>query len=120
MTKASLKVIAVVLFFITGIFCAGFAIGEVKGEMNPRPAIVETDVSTWCGEPTGNIRTTTASIEAWTSHGTFSIKDEEGYTWYLEDMGEVEPDDFFLVWFDDMGTENIYDDEVIKLWREVH
>lgn len=46
---------------------------------------------------------------------------EDGEEWTVEvGYGEnFSTDDYLCVFFDNMGTDSIYDDEVAKLWKEV-
>lgn len=49
------------------------------------------------------------------------LLDEEGETWIVE-IGyapEFDPNGYYCIFFDTMGTDDIYDDEVVKLWKEV-
>lgn len=68
----------------------------------------------WCGEPVGQIR----MIGGW-YNSPDTIETEDGNLWELntEDINEWE---LLLVWFDDMGTPDIQDDQIIKVWSEVY
>lgn len=49
------------------------------------------------------------------------LLDEDGETWIVE-IGyapEFDPNGYYCIFFDTMGTDDIYDDEVVKLWKEV-
>lgn len=49
------------------------------------------------------------------------LLDEDGETWTVE-IGyapEFDPNGYYCIFFDTMGTDDIYDDEVVKLWKEV-
>jgi hypothetical protein len=50
-----------------------------------------------------------------------TLVDEDGETWIVE-VGNAKEFDinwYYCIFFDTMGTTDIYDDEVVKLWREV-
>lgn len=49
------------------------------------------------------------------------LLDEDGETWIVE-IGyapEFDPNGYYCIFFDTMGTDDVYDDEVVKLWKEV-
>ena len=43
--------------------------------------------------------------------------DDYGEVWYIEKL-DLNLDDFLLIWVDDMATDDIHDDEIIKVWKE--
>lgn len=49
------------------------------------------------------------------------LLDEDGETWIVEIgyASEFDPNGYYCIFFDTMGTDDIYDDEVVKLWKEV-
>lgn len=51
------------------------------------------------------------------SAGWWELMDDYGEIWYIEKL-DLLPDDFLLIWIDDMNTDDIQDDEIIKVWRE--
>lgn len=67
----------------------------------------------WCGRPVGNLR----MIGAWFNESG-ELVDEAGNKW--EWFGEKDNEALFLLWVDDMGTPEVEDDQIIKLWREVY
>lgn len=73
-----------------------------------------TSLDSWCGEPVGQVR----MIGGW-YHDKDTIETEDGNLWELntEDINEYE---LLLIWFDDMGTPEIEDDQIIKVWSEVY
>lgn len=73
-----------------------------------------TALDSWCGEPNGTIR----MIGGW-YYAPDTIETEDGNLWELntEDINEYE---LLLIWFDDMGTPEIEDDQIIKVWSEVY
>lgn len=50
-----------------------------------------------------------------------TIEDEDGNIWEVEvGYGEnFEVDEYLCIFFDKMDTDNIKDDEIVKLWKEV-
>lgn len=50
-----------------------------------------------------------------------TIEDEDGNIWEVEvGYGEnFEVDEYLCIFFDKMDTDNIEDDEIVKLWKEV-
>lgn len=81
----------------------------------PQSSNFNTDyLDSWCGEPIGQIR----MIGGW-YHDENIIETEDGNLWELntESINEWE---LLLIWFDDMGTPEIEDDEIIKVWSEVY
>lgn len=73
-----------------------------------------TALDSWRGEPAGQIR----MISGW-YFAPDTIETEDGNLWELntEDINEYE---LLLIWFDDMGTPEIEDDQIIKVWSEVY
>lgn len=49
-----------------------------------------------------------------TTLGTVECADTNGEAWELYDTDEFENGDFVLLLMDDMGTETIYDDEILS------
>ena len=81
----------------------------------PQTSHYNTDyIDSWCGEPAGQIR----MIGGW-YHDENIIETEDGNLWELntESIHEWE---LLLIWFDDMGTPEIEDDQIIKVWSEVY
>lgn len=68
----------------------------------------------WCGEPVGTVR----MIAGWYADKD-TIETEDGNLWALntESINEWE---LLLIWFDDMGTPQVEDDQIIKVWSEVY
>ena len=69
-------------------------------------------LETWCGQANGNVR----MVGAWRYDAT-SYEDETGSIWEVE--GESVREGFYLLWIDDMGTNDLKDDEIVKVWSEV-
>lgn len=67
-------------------------------------------LNTWCGEPNGTIRMIGAQ-----ALDENTLEDETGNLWGWDD---VEEQSFYLLWIDDMGTPQIEDDEIVKIWEE--
>lgn len=71
-------------------------------------------LDSWCGEPCGGIR----MIAGWYVQPD-TIETEDGNWWSLN-TESINPDECLLIWFDDKGTPEITDDEIIKVWSEVY
>lgn len=79
----------------------------------PENTASKFDVSvleTWCGEPVGTIR----MVGGW-YYEPNTLEDETGNLWGFDG---IEDEAFYLVWIDDMGTPEIEDDEILKIWKE--
>jgi len=74
-----------------------------------------TALEAWCGETVGACR----MIGGWYfDEGV--IETQDGNLWRVNtnQIGEWE---FLLIWFDDMGTtDEIGDDQIVKIWSEVY
>jgi hypothetical protein len=70
-------------------------------------------LANWCGEPTGTVH----MVGAWFTEDGY-IEDETGNLWVYDFQNEIQKDTFLLLWIDDMGTANIHDDEILKVWFE--
>lgn len=76
-----------------------------------------SDLSGWCGAGEyGTVRMVGAVIIG-EAAGCWELMDDHGEIWYIEKL-DLLPDDFLLIWIDDMNTDDIQDDEIIKVWRE--
>lgn len=89
-------------------------------EQAAKPACEVFDVSAlsgWCGAGEyGTVRMVGAVIIG-EAAGCWELMDDYGETWYVEKL-DLNVDDFLLIWIDDMNTDDIQDDEIIKVWRE--
>lgn len=66
------------------------------------------------GAPNGTIH----MVSAWQTNDSL-LEDEMGNLWEVD--LPIEEDDFLLIWIADNNTpDNITDDLIIKVWREVH
>ena len=66
------------------------------------------------GAPNGTIR----MVGAWQTSDSL-LEDETGNLWEVD--LPIEEDDFLLLWIADNKTpDNVKDDLIIKVWREVH
>ncbi len=77
-----------------------------------------------CGSPlTDRTRLATAIITSIDSDSNtltlFTIEDGNEWTVEVGYSDNFDVDDYLCVFFDTMETENIYDDEIVKLWVEV-
>lgn len=52
---------------------------------------------------------------------TIELTDEDGEVWTTEVgyASEFDLNGYYCIFFDTMGTDTIYDDEIAKLWKEV-
>ena len=52
---------------------------------------------------------------------TIELTDEDGEVWTTEVgyTSEFDLNGYYCIFFDTMGTDTIYDDEIAKLWKEV-
>lgn len=82
-----------------------------KGETPSVSQFDVTQLETWCGEPSGTIR----MVGAWINENK-QLEDETGNLW--EVGTELSEQAFYLLWIDDMGTKEIEDDEILKIWQE--
>lgn len=84
------------------------------------PALSETSwdltaLDRWCGAPEGKLRVI----------GAFKVEDgvletEDGHQWeFVPVINPFEFETLYLMWIDDMGTDDITDDQPIKIWKEV-
>lgn len=69
-----------------------------------------TILESWCGEPVGTIR----MVGGW-YYEPDTLEDETGNLWGFDG---IEDEAFYLVWIDDMGTPEVEDDEILKIWQE--
>lgn len=75
-----------------------------------------TALDNWCGAPNGKLRVI----------GAFKVEDgvletEDGHQWEFDPVSNpFEFEALYLMWIDDMGTEDIADDQPIKIWKEVN
>lgn len=90
----------------------------VKQAMKPACEVFDVSaLSGWCGAgECGTVRMVGAVITG-EAAGCWELMDDHGEIWYIEKLNLL-PDDFLLIWIDDMGTDDIQDDEIIKVWRE--
>lgn len=74
-------------------------------------------LETWCrGADQGPIR----MVGAWQAegYGKGMVTDEEGNLWYIEE--DYDEQSFLLLWVVDNHTEDVTDDEVVKVWSEAY
>lgn len=95
-----------------------FVLMTQQEEKTEEPAEIEGS----CGSPlTDRTRLATAIITNIDGNTLTLVTLEDGEEWTVEvGYGEnFSTDDYLCVFFDTMGTESIYDDEIAKLWKEV-
>lgn len=74
-----------------------------------------TALDNWCGGPNGKLRVI----------GAFKVEDgvletEDGHQWKFDLVSNpFEFEALYLMWIDDMGTEDMADDQPIKIWKEI-
>lgn len=90
----------------------------IKQAVKPACEVFDvSDLSGWCGAGEyGTVRMVGAVIVG-ESAGCWELMDDHGEIWYIEKL-DLLPDDFLLIWIDDMNTDDIMDDEIIKVWKE--
>lgn len=99
---------------------AAMQVTQTSIEQAMKPASEVFDVSAlsgWCGAgECGTVRMVGAVIVG-EAAGCWELMDDHGEIWYIEKL-DLLPDDFLLIWIDDMNTDDIMDDEIIKVWKE--
>lgn len=89
---------------------------EAPPEYQEEPTI-NWDMSaldTWCGRPVGSLR-----VIGGIKYDKNSVLTDDGHIWSFENL-DIQYDQLYLIWFDDMGTKEVDDDEIIKIWKEVN
>lgn len=120
-----------VLFTLTLLVMALFTsmirtdIKEVKKEITSIPAqeTIEREEMGKCGNP---VNAFTRVACGWVTSineatNTIELTDEDGEVWTVEVgyTSNFNYNDYYCIFFDTMGTDTIYDDEITKLWEEV-
>lgn len=79
-----------------------------------------TALDEWCsaGTERGSIRFIGAEVAS-RNGNTITLLDEHGNQWEVENM-TIDDNDFLLLWINDNDTDDIVDDEIIKVWREAY
>lgn len=120
-----------VMFIITMLMMIVFTlvvridINEVKKEIISIFAyeIIERKDMGKCGNPTNAFtRVVCGEVTAIDEYNhIIELTDEDGEIWTTEVgyASEFDLNDYYCIFFDTMGTDTIYDDEVVKLWKEV-
>lgn len=83
----------------------------------PAPVFDTSVLQTWCrGMDQGPIR----MVGAWQAEGYDKgvVEDEQGNLWNITE--DYEEYDFLLLWIADNHTEDVTDDEIMKVWREAY
>lgn len=120
-----------VLFTLTLLVMALFTsmirtdIKEVKKEITSIPAqeTIEREKMGKCGNP---VNAFTRVACGWVTGineatNTIELTDEDGEVWTVEVgyASNFNYNDYYCIFFDTMGTDTIYDDEITKMWEEV-
>lgn len=79
-----------------------------------------TALDEWCGAGAerGSIRFIGAEVAS-RNGDIITLLDERGNRWEVENMN-IDDNDFLLLWINDNDTDDIADDEIIKVWREAY
>lgn len=90
----------------------------VNEEKSAESGLFDTSVlETWCrGADQGTLR----MVGAWQAEGYDKgiVEDEQGNLWNITE--DYEEYDFLLLWIADNHTEDVTDDEIMKVWREAY
>lgn len=120
-----------VLFTITLLVMALFTsvirmdIKEVKKEITSISVqeTIEREDMGKCGNP---VNAFTRVVCGWVTDineatNIIELTDEDGEVWTVEVgyASNFDYDDYYCIFFDTMETDTIYDDEIVKLWKEV-
>ena len=101
------KILTVVLALITIFSLCAYSTPDET------PSHFDTSIlETWCGGPSGRVR----MVGAW-KYDEHGFEDETGNIWDYD--GTIDEEAFYLLWLDDMGTDSVEDDQIVKVWREV-
>lgn len=119
-----------VLVVVVGVYAAIIMrdLKEVKNEIASFNVIMseakeEREETGKCGNPVSAYTRVVCAEVVSVNEGNNIVQllDEDGETWIVE-IGyapEFDPNGYYCIFFDTMGTDDIYDDEVVKLWKEV-
>lgn len=119
-----------VLVVVVGVYAAMIRgdLKEVKNEIasfnvTMSEAKEEREEAGKCGNPVNAYTRVVCGEVVSVNEGDNIVQllDEDGETWIVE-IGyapEFDPNGYYCIFFDTMGTDDIYDDEVVKLWKEV-
>lgn len=119
-----------VLVVVVGVYAAMIRgdLKEVKNEIasfnvTMSEAKEEREETGKCGNPVNAYTRVVCAEVVSVNEGDNIVQllDEDGETWIVE-IGyapEFDPNGYYCIFFDTMGTDDIYDDEVVKLWKEV-
>lgn len=119
-----------VLVVVVGVYAAMIRgdLKEVKNEIASFNATMseakeEREETGKCGNPVNAYTRVVCAEVVSVNEGDNIVQllDEDGETWIVE-IGyapEFDPNGYYCIFFDTMGTDDIYDDEVVKLWKEV-
>lgn len=119
-----------VLVVVVGVYAAMIRgdLKEVKNEIasfnvTMSEAKEEMEEAGKCGNPVNAYTRVVCGEVVSVNEGDNIVQllDEDGETWIVE-IGyapEFDPNGYYCIFFDTMGTDDIYDDEVVKLWKEV-
>lgn len=122
---------AIVLVSVALVVCAAFAMwsNRVHGQTvfakadHKELSSVVFDTSAlegWCGDSeVGTVRMMGAWVVSCESTA-WTLCDEEGYLWIVEDVSTINVEGYYLLWLADNNTPQVEDDVIVKMWAEVH
>lgn len=118
--KLICALLTLVLFFSCMVVERAINKREDTEDMKPAAtSVYDTSyLENWCGEPSGTIRMVWAEWFNYESCSNITtMKDETGELWVVRDVS-IDENDFILLWLDDMGTDAVEDDQLVKVWIE--
>lgn len=110
------KIIALALLVSMALTFSAVALNKQEEKENKeRAASTVYDTSDLaCEELVGNCRMSYARY-----YDANGIETTDGNVWDVS-TDSINPYELLLVWFDDMGTEEIEDDTIIEIWRTIY
>lgn len=89
---------------------ATFAAAPIESSKSLETSMLKS----WCGELVGDCR----MIGGWFFQEN-AIQTQDGHIWDMN-TESINPHELLLIWFDDMGTSQIEDDQIIRIWSEIY
>jgi hypothetical protein len=92
----------------------------LQSELEEKESSFDTTyLEDWCGDNIGTVRMVGAWVDAIDEDSNIiTLCDETGNLWEVSDVPITEMD-YLLLWIDDNGTtDNVHDDDIVKLWVE--
>lgn len=112
--------IIIMLILVVSLFATSNSAGDVQACGEAPQSYDLTALDEWCGAGTekGSIRFIGAEVAS-RNDNIITLLDERGNLWEIENMN-IDDNDFLLLWINDNDTDDIADDEIIKVWREAY